>query len=83
MTIFYDIDRDGKDIECQCRFENYHGSHGARDSYGQQMEPDEEPYCEFIDAINLETKEEVELLEWEIEAATEKANRILSEQNED
>jgi hypothetical protein len=72
---------DGQEVEIsvECEFAYHKAVRGARDSIGgvrgagPALEPDEPASMEFISAHNIETGEEVELTESELDKATDKA----------
>jgi len=61
MSITPSIERAGVEIEIEVEFSMSKGSRGARGSFGEQMEPDEDPECEIESVKRLDNNQDIEL----------------------
>lgn len=79
LPVMREVDGQEVEISVECEFAYHKAVRGARDSIGgvrgagPALEPDEPASMEFISARNIETGEEVELTESELDKATDKA----------
>ena len=71
MDIDFIIERDGIEVPVIVDFTYHKATKGARGSYGEPLEPDEPEDFEFEKATVVETGEEIELTNQEIEKAVQ------------
>lgn len=70
------IERDGVEFDVIVAFDYYPAHPGFRDKYGAPEEPDEPEQFDFVSAT-LNDGTEIELLDSEIEAATEQVSESM------